>query len=224
MTRPLSLPRTAIPLAIFALSAVFLAGCRDSDNTGHVQSPAGSGVPDQSSSAGAAPSTSAASATPSAALTGPASVYAMGTPQVSLPPPGASKTDLKGCIAAANTEAEGAKYAPPPPTRAAPKPEVVITPANGGITVTHEMQHGCCLKGAVATDIQGTQVRVVETLSGNSCRCMCASTLSTAVGLNPGQYTVTVVRVNPDGNSKEVVSNQPVAVGGAPRVVPATVH
>jgi hypothetical protein len=51
---------------------------------------------------------------------------------------------------------------------------------------------------------------VRETLTGNPCRCMCGSTLRTAVGLPPGAWTV-VVELEIGGQVRPV-AEIPVAV------------
>jgi uncharacterized protein (DUF2141 family) len=48
-------------------------------------------------------------------------------------------------------------------------------------------------------------VTVTETLSGQSCRCRCRSTVRAAVGLPPGNYTLKVVTDEP---GKRVVAHE----------------
>jgi hypothetical protein len=123
--------------------------------------------------------------------------------QILLPPttPGDSKSEVTGCLAAA-TEAEGAKFAPPPEnTRGmVPAPAVKVDAIAGGIIVSHDLSHACCLRGTVTSKLDKEQVTVREVLSGTPCRCMCRSTLRTAVGLKPGDYKI---HVTVEENGKE---------------------
>ncbi|MHB8879865.1 MAG: hypothetical protein ACYC8T_39755, partial [Myxococcaceae bacterium] len=64
----------------------------------------------------------------------------------------------------------------------------------GGVILSHELSHACCLKASVTSTLEGAKLTVRETLSGSPCRCMCQSTVKTAVGLSPGHYTLTLVQ------------------------------
>lgn len=103
---------------------------------------------------------------------------------------GANRAVLSGCLLAAN-EAEAARFPPPPVLRSA-APAVTVAATPGGALVTHELEHACCLKGAVASHLEGRVAIVRERLLGSPCRCRCASTLRTAVSLPPGAWTVAV--------------------------------
>jgi hypothetical protein len=113
-------------------------------------------------------------------------------PASPLPPkePGASRTAVTGCLATAN-EADAARFPAPAPTRDV-APPVTVTASAGGVVVTHELTHACCLKSEVTTRLSERQVVVREKLLGSPCRCMCASSLRTTVGLLPGSWTVSV--------------------------------
>jgi len=110
------------------------------------------------------------------------------------PEPGGVRTEVKGC--AANPET-----ADQPSSRAAPgfsAARVSIEPVRGGVVVIHDLPHACCLKGAIATSTKKGVTTVYEELSGNPCRCMCQSTLRTAVSLGPGEHLI-VLELERDG-------------------------
>jgi hypothetical protein len=109
-----------------------------------------------------------------------------------LPPAtaGEFRTAVAGCAATPDKE--------PPASRAMPSEEKVE--ASGiatGLVLTHEVPHACCLAAATTVDVAGDKVTVTDTLSGTACRCMCSSSLRTAVGLKPGSYSVEVKTVVP---------------------------
>jgi hypothetical protein len=78
--------------------------------------------------------------------------------------------------------------------------------------VSHDLAHACCLVAAVDVSVKGGAIRVVETLSGAPCRCMCRSTIETAVGVGPGDYDVTLVLA--DSGGQRVVHEGKVTVSG----------
>ncbi len=97
---------------------------------------------------------------------------------------------VEGCAATPNVE--------PPATRGLPPEDKVEASAlEGGVLLTHEVGHACCLSAATAVVLEGTRVVVTETLSGTPCRCRCSSSLRTAVGLKPGTWQVEVKTVVP---------------------------
>jgi len=126
---------------------------------------------------------------PSAVTPGPLDRPAQPLVHVLLPPaPGTSRSVYEGCVGeAASSESRSAPVAP-----GDEKDGVAVTGIIGGLLVSHELTHGCCLKAEVTTEIVGASVVVKETLSGTPCRCMCRSTLKTAVGLAAGEYDVAV--------------------------------
>lgn len=107
---------------------------------------------------------------------------------------GASRVNLKGCLAQATTEEEGAKFPARSGTRAAgePQPAVTVAVSGLGVSVTHELEHACCLKGVVTTSTADRTITVAERLEGSPCRCRCSSAIETTVGLDPGDYTLVV--------------------------------
>ena len=103
---------------------------------------------------------------------------------------GTLKFAVEGCAAKPNEESVA--------TRALPPPDSVQTSVlQGGVLLTHEVAHACCLSAASAVTVEGTKVVVTETLSGTPCRCRCSSSLRTAVGLKPGTWSVEVKTVEP---------------------------
>jgi len=166
----------------------------------------------------AAPPTPPSAAEP--AQTAPAAP-ALPAPVVALPPSGLllppatageSITRLAGCLAEADADEAAGERHPAVATRSrGAAPEVAVSALGNGVVVAHDLQHACCLKGAVLTRVDGATVRVRETLSGSPCRCLCQSTLKTAVALAPGAYTVEVVLVS--GGSERTVASEPITVG-----------
>lgn len=121
--------------------------------------------------------------------------------------PGEARTTTEGCLTLANPEQEGPSKAPAVEnTRGgADGPEVAVKQTPAGITVTHGLHHNCCQKADVQTKIDGAKVTITETFGGPTCRCNCRSTISTTVGLKPGDYSVEVVRID-GGPAKSVYS------------------
>ncbi len=132
--------------------------------------------------------TPAASPGPGPAAPGPAGTLHA---RLMIPPtPGQSRFVVEGC---ATTPDE-----PPAETRALPEAEKVEASALGnGIVVSHVLAHACCLKAETSAVVDGAHVTITETLSGTPCRCMCSSTLRTAVGLPVGTWDVQVRTVEP---------------------------
>ncbi|MBF5042203.1 hypothetical protein FGE12_07325 [Aggregicoccus sp. 17bor-14] len=118
---------------------------------------------------------------------------------VLLPPSTVGKANVAfaGCLAEPTASAEaGSRFPPPaaaPTRRGAAEPAVQVSALGTGALVTHQLTHGCCLQGRVSSAIEGRTLTLTETLSGESCRCLCSSTVRAAVRLEPGQYTLKVV-------------------------------
>lgn len=119
------------------------------------------------------------------------------------PEEGKSRFQAEGCAAKPDEAEKNANTRGGMPTAADDK----VTPsATGtGIIVSHDLAHACCLKADSAIDIQGSSVTITETLSGTACRCMCSSTLKTAVGLKKGTWQVSLKTVE-GGNTKDAWS------------------
>jgi hypothetical protein len=128
------------------------------------------------------------------------------------PRTGTSRSNVSGCLAAADLrEQAGSKHPVPPVTRGAPKTGPRLVVVTGGIEVSHPVDHGCCLRSKVETKVAGAKVEVVERIVGDPCRCMCHSTIDTTVGLAPGDYEVIVTLVVSGNQSEEL--RQRVTVG-----------
>lgn len=130
-----------------------------------------------------------------------------------LPPgrPGESVSDVQGCLAATErTAAAGARF-PAPVDR--PADAVRVNPLGGGLILTHEAAHPCCVQASVSASVEGASVKVLETLSGTPCGCRCASRLRTAVALPPGRYSVSLLVRGPDSGERAVFSG-PATVPG----------
>jgi hypothetical protein len=151
-----------------------------------------------------------AAATPAATVTAPGEGRAgggqlgmggvAGGPMASLllPPgtPGESRVKLEGCLAQTEaTEAAGSRFPSRAGSRSAsPGPEAQVSTVQGGVLITHPLSHACCLTAAVTSKVEGAKVTVRETLSGSPCRCLCESTVRTAVGLSKGHYQLSLVQ------------------------------
>ncbi len=121
-----------------------------------------------------------------------------------LPPdvPGQSRVAYQGCLAQPEpSETLDAAFPVAPPSRGPAKPTVEVSALGSGALVVHELEHGCCLKADVKSSVEGQVVTLTETLSGQTCRCRCGSTVRAAIGLKPGEYTLRVITVA-EGSSK----------------------
>jgi len=125
--------------------------------------------------------------------------------------PGEVHTAVEGCLAA-GSEAEAARFPARPATRTL-APTVTVAAVAGGAVVTHQVSHACCLRAEVTTRSEERTVTVLETLSGKACRCMCASTLRTRLGLAPGAWTVAVELDLGAGQGRRRLASQEVTVG-----------
>ena len=183
---------------VFVLGLLALSACASS------RPPASKGDVPKPAEASAA----AASAAPSlAAVSAPALPHIPSGPRLPgafnppgglpLVAPGEARTTTEGCLALANPEQEAPTRAPAVEnTRGGSAgPEVAVRQTPAGITVTHDLHHNCCQKADVQTKIDGQKVTITETFGGPTCRCNCRSTVSTTVGLKPGDYSVEVLRV-----------------------------
>ena len=122
-----------------------------------------------------------------------------------LPPSeaGKARSRIAGCLQdAAAGDAAGSRY-PAAVTRGASAPPVRVVVLGTGLVVHHDLRHACCLSGEVETQVAGSELRVRVLLTGSPCRCMCRSTLATAVGLALGSYHV-VVEVEEGGHLRIV--------------------
>ncbi|MFT3842105.1 MAG: hypothetical protein QM723_34255 [Myxococcaceae bacterium] len=119
------------------------------------------------------------------------------------PEEGKSRFQAEGCAAKPEEAEKNANTRGGMPTAADDK----VTPSatSTGIIVSHDLAHACCLKAESAADIQGSAVVITETLSGTACRCMCSSTLKTAVGLKKGTWQVSLKTVE-GGTTKDAWS------------------
>lgn len=170
----------------------------------------------------AAPKTKGSSETPPQKPKAPAiSATAAATPAMALRPQGfgrgfapptehgQSRTLLAGCVAAPSRGT-----APATRSSGAPSPEVTpgvsVQMLGSGIFVTHQLRHACCLNATITTKVEGDKIHIQEALAGKMCRCMCASTLKTAVGLKPGDYSL-VVRLGDKSVHEQKVSIRPLA-------------
>jgi hypothetical protein len=111
---------------------------------------------------------------------------------------------VEGCLADKGAAAKSAPAAPAAralPTH--PPEQVDLKVVSGGLRLTHQLSHACCLEAQVTTSVRGAQVSVVEELKGTPCRCKCDSTVHSAVALKPGEYNVRLV-VRQPGREREV--------------------
>lgn len=129
-----------------------------------------------------------------------------------LPPeqPGASRFEVLGCLALkTRTEAGDERYPPDLPQESGipKKVDVRITPVFGGAIVLHELSHACCLRAGVESKLEGTTLTLTERLHGTACRCRCSSSIRTAVGVQPGKYTL-VLNVDEAGQTREAARTE----------------
>ncbi|MDJ0761831.1 MAG: hypothetical protein QNJ97_02485 [Myxococcota bacterium] len=112
-------------------------------------------------------------------------------------------TTLMGCLADPEKKDSTAKGAQV--RRGGDK--VTVAKGKSGITVSHYLNHLCCLEASVKSAVTGTNITVEEQLSGTPCKCMCSSTIKTSVPLPLPManktYKVTVT-LDDQGNKKIV--------------------
>jgi hypothetical protein len=102
--------------------------------------------------------------------------------------PGEYRTSVQGCLAGGKEAAKGTRS-----RRSGRQADEIRVHALGtGIVVNHLLTHTCCLEASVTSTVEGNTVRIREELFGKPCRCMCRSTIRTAVALTPGDYRVQV--------------------------------
>ena len=149
--------------------------------------------------------TKSGAAAPDGSVTPTAEVPPAGSGPASTPagelPSGinASRSSVAGCLASPGRTEQGDRSRAMQPESA--KPELSVTPVTGGVRVAHELSHACCLESKIETKVEGHTITVSESLYGTPCRCMCSSTISTSVRLEPGEYTLRVV-VDHQGQQK----------------------
>ncbi len=111
---------------------------------------------------------------------------------VLLPPadPHGFRSAVSGCAAETQKDTE--------PTRGLPPEEkVVATAVPTGLVLTHEVPHACCLSEKTEVKVEGQAVTITEHLEGTPCRCLCGSTVRTAVALEKGTWQVEVITQTP---------------------------
>jgi hypothetical protein len=113
---------------------------------------------------------------------------------------GEARTTVEGCLARQD------KGAAPAATRSASDPEesVQVSGHPWGVQVRHVLRHACCLDGATSVTVEASSIVVRETLTGTPCRCICTSTLTSAVGAGIGSYAVTVILELPGSTAATV--------------------
>ncbi|HEX7597984.1 MAG TPA: hypothetical protein VF518_07200 [Polyangia bacterium] len=111
------------------------------------------------------------------------------------PKVGQSSTSLSGCLTKGSPSSEGADFA---------QAGAEVLPIPGGVVVTHNLIHGCCLTAKVTAAIERQMVIVHEKLTGEECKCDCPSTLRTAVGLAPGAWIVRLLLDTPAAHEQIV--------------------
>lgn len=100
--------------------------------------------------------------------------------------PGQSQTTVTGCLAGDKKESVVRK------TGDYQDDDLEVRPVAGGALVIHRLTHPCCLEANVRLTTRGHVATVHERLGGDPCRCVCRSTIETAIGLGVGMWTVAV--------------------------------
>ncbi|MCY1029888.1 hypothetical protein OV207_00330 [Corallococcus sp. BB11-1] len=141
-----------------------------------------------------------------------APVVGRGGALVPPPEPGASRSSFDGCLAQPTPSEDSDTRFPATTgvgslTDASP---VTTRSTAAGLLVEQPLDHECGLTAQVDSYLKDGTVTVTRTLSGKSCRCMCHSTVKTAVRLPPGTYTLRVVTL--DHGTRTVVHEGPVTV------------
>jgi hypothetical protein len=100
--------------------------------------------------------------------------------------PGQSQSTVTGCLAGEKDKSIVRK------TDDYAEDEIEVRTVAGGALVIHRLTHSCCLEANVRFTTRGDVATVHERLGGQPCRCMCRSTIETAIGLSLGMWTVQV--------------------------------
>ncbi|MBN2573006.1 MAG: hypothetical protein JXP73_00435 [Deltaproteobacteria bacterium] len=99
--------------------------------------------------------------------------------------PGQSRSSIRGCLA------EGARGESG--SRSSGEPDGVdVRVVAGGVLLTHNLTHPCCLEANVRLTTRGNVATLHERLAGEPCRCECQSTIETGIGLGLGMWTLRV--------------------------------
>ncbi len=70
---------------------------------------------------------------------------------------------------------------------------VDVVAEGGVITFQQRLSYVCCAELALFAGREGANIRIIETNTGEVCRCMCGYLIAGEVlGLEPGTYTVSV--------------------------------
>ncbi len=157
----------------------------------------------------------AAAAAPPPRPAGPAGLLGRPSAPV-MPARGESSTQPEGCLARAPAaRAEPAQTRSAPQLERAPSAPVTLTSRADGVRIVSAFEHNCCHSARTEVEVSDARVRVVHQLSGESCRCMCSSALTTQVGLAPGRYALEV-EVMAEGGASILSERQEVEVAAAP--------
>jgi hypothetical protein len=100
--------------------------------------------------------------------------------------PGQAQTSVSGCLAGDKDKSIVRK------SNDHPEDDVEVRTVPGGALVIHRLTHPCCLEANVRFLTRGNVATVHERLGGEPCRCVCQSTIETAIGLDLGMWTVRV--------------------------------
>ena len=100
--------------------------------------------------------------------------------------PGQSQSSVTGCLAGEKDKSVVRR------TADYQDEDIEVRTVAGGALVIHHLTHPCCLQANVRLTIRGSVATVHERLGGEPCRCVCRSTIETAIGLGVGMWTVRV--------------------------------
>lgn len=100
--------------------------------------------------------------------------------------PGQSQSRVTGCLAGEKDRSAVRT------TADYQEDDLEVRTVAGGALVIHRLTHPCCLQANVRFTTRGSVATVHERLGGEPCRCVCRSTIETAIGLGVGMWTVKV--------------------------------
>ena len=100
--------------------------------------------------------------------------------------PGQSQSSVTGCLAGEKDKSVVRR------TADYQDDDLEVRTVAGGALVIHRLTHPCCLQASVRLTTRGNVATVHERLGGEPCRCVCRSTIETAIGLGVGMWTVRV--------------------------------
>jgi len=117
------------------------------------------------------------------------------------------RTNLTGCLRKSDPEESDGPTHEHPSTQKG----VFVYHSAEALQIHHVLMHACCLKGSATVSTSGSEIRLIETLVGSPCRCLCESEIVAALPIRQGSYRV-IVRTQQTGHAAETAFDETIAV------------